>query len=211
MPPRPLTTTHFALLSLLSLRPWSAYDLVAQMRRSLDLIWPRAQSNLYVDLKRLAEAGLATREIERTGRRARTVYAISDEGRSALNPWLAAPGAPPLFECEALVKLAYVAEDDKDTALAQVAVLAQHADERLALGRRVADQYLAAQGPTPPRLHINAVMWRFLWEQHQATARWAAWAAEEIDSWPDTQDVAALRSRGRQVFEAALATEAPRT
>jgi PadR family transcriptional regulator, regulatory protein AphA len=204
MPSRTLTTTHFSLLCLLALRPWSAYELVGQMRRSLDLVWPRAQSNLYADLKRLAEAGLATRAAERVGRRVRTSYTITAEGRAALRPWLAEPGAPPVFECEALVKLAYVAEGSKESALAQVAVLEQHANERLALGRRVADQYIGDEG-LPARLHINAVMWRFLWEQHQAIARWAAWADDEIRHWPGIQDTPALRRRGRRVLLQSIA------
>ena len=204
MPSRPLTTTHLSLLCLLSLRPWSAYELVGQMRRSLDLIWPRAQSNLYTDLKRLAEAGLATCQVERVGRRSRTVYTITAEGKAALRRWLVEPGTPPVFECEALVKLAYVAEDSQEAALAQVAVLARHAVERLTLGRRVADQYIGDEG-LPARLHINAVMWRFLWEQHQAIARWAAWADEEIRHWHGTEDTPALRRRGRRVLRQSLA------
>jgi PadR family transcriptional regulator AphA len=51
----------------------------------------------------------------------------------------------------------------------------------------VADQYLRADA-LPARLHVNAVMWLFLWEQHQAIARWSAWAADEIEHWPDTAD-----------------------
>jgi len=204
MPSGPLTTTHFSLLCLLSLRPWSAYELVGQMRRSLDLIWPRAQSNLYADLKRLAREGLATSETVRIGKRSRTIYTISLAGRAILQPWLAEPGAPPVFECEALVKLAYVAAGGKDAALAQIAVLAQHADERLALGRRVAHQYIEDEA-LPSRLHVNAVMWRFLWEQHQAIARWAAWADNEIRQWPDTGDAPALRRRGRRVLRQSLA------
>lgn len=205
MADRSLTTTHLSLLCLLSLRPWSAYELVGHLRRSLDLIWPRAQSNLYADLKRLAEAGLATREAVRIGRRRRTMYTITSSGTEALAAWLAQPGLPPTFECEALVKLAYVPASSQPAALAQVAVLARHAEERLALGRRVAQQYLQDDGATHARLHVNAVMWRFLWEQHQAIARWAAWADAEIRAWPDTSDTPALRRRGLAVLRQSLA------
>jgi PadR family transcriptional regulator AphA len=191
--------THFALLCLLSLRPWSAYDLVGHLHRSLDLLWPRAQSNLYVDLKRLAADGLATRATVRVGRRARSTYTITAAGRAALLPWLDQPGLAPVFECEALVKLAYVPAASKPAALAQVAVLAEHARARLALGRRIAEQYVTDDG-LPPRLHVNTVMWRFLWEQHQAIARWAAWAEAEIRQWADTDDTPALRRRGKRIL-----------
>jgi DNA-binding PadR family transcriptional regulator len=89
-----------------------------------------AVAHLYADLRRLAEAGLATRAVERVGRRVRTIYTIIAEGRAALRPWRAEPGTPPVFQCEALVKLAYVAEGSKESALAQTAVLAQHPARR---------------------------------------------------------------------------------
>ena len=93
---------------LLSLRPWSAYELVAQMRRSLDLIWPRAQSNLYADLKRLAEQGLATGQAARSARSRTTTPSPRKAGPHS-DPGSPSPARPPVFECEALVKLAYVA------------------------------------------------------------------------------------------------------
>jgi hypothetical protein len=72
-------------------------------------------------------------------------------------------------------------------------------NERLALGRRVADQHISDEG-LPARLHLNAVIWRFLWEQHQAIARWAAWADDEIRHWSGIQDTPALSRRGRRVL-----------
>lgn len=202
-----LTTTHYCLLCLLSVRSYSAYELVQQMARSVGHVWPRADSNLYADLKRLAAEGLATAERTSVGRRRRTVYTITDGGRSELAGWLAAPGGGPSFECEALLKLGFAPHTSKAAALAQVTVLAEHAGERLALGRRLATEHLASGGPEPDRLHINAVMWRFLWEQHQAIARWAAWAADEIGGWPDTATSPTLRERGRTALRTALAAD----
>src|SRR5262249_57276726 len=81
-------------------------------------------------------------------------------GRRRLARWLAEPGAPPTFECEALLKLAFAPAATKDDAIAQVDVLADHAGARLALGESLAREYLDGTGPLPERLHVNAVMWR---------------------------------------------------
>ena len=89
----PLTTTSYAVLSLLALRPWTTYELAKQMKRSLGWIWPRAESRLYEEPKKLVAAGLATSRSEPTGRRRSTVYSITPEGRQALAGWLAEPGA----------------------------------------------------------------------------------------------------------------------
>jgi DNA-binding PadR family transcriptional regulator len=209
MTARALTTTHRALLCLLSIQPYSAYDLVAQMRRSVGVVWPRADSNLYADLKRLAVEGLATTSTTTIGRRRRTTYAITDAGRRDLEQWLATPGAAPYFEAESVLKLAFAPHSSKQHALSQVAVVAEHAAARLELGRSLARAHAAADGPLPERLHINAVLWRFLWEQHRAMAAWADWARREIENWPSTADSPQLRERGRGILRAALAEETP--
>src|SRR6186997_1199598 len=100
MSSRPLTTTSFAILGLLAIRPWATYDLAKLMRRSLHFFWPRAESNLYAEPKRLVEAGLAEVQEEWTGDRRRTVYSITDAGREALGTWLAGESAAPRLESE---------------------------------------------------------------------------------------------------------------
>ena len=104
--PKPTTTTHYALLGLLCVRPsWSAYELVQQSQRVLGLLWPRAESKVYASAKRLVELGLARSHTERLGRRPRTLYSITPAGRSAMRAWLAEAGGGPSLEFEAALKL----------------------------------------------------------------------------------------------------------
>ena len=79
-----LTTTSYVILGHLALRDWSSYELAQQMKRSTRHFWPRAQSKIYEEPKKLAAHGLATATREFTGRRPRTVYAITPKGREAL-------------------------------------------------------------------------------------------------------------------------------
>ena len=83
-----LTSTSFALLGLLAVRPWTTYELAQQMDRGLASFWPRARSNLYAEPKRLVALGLATATTQQVGRRPRTVYRITPKGRRALKAWL---------------------------------------------------------------------------------------------------------------------------
>jgi PadR family transcriptional regulator AphA len=205
MPSRELSTTHFALLCLLSTGAASAYELVQQTGRSIGHVWPRAESNLYAGLKRLATEGLVEATTELVGRRPRTTYVITRSGRRALRDWLGSAGEAPVIECEALLKLGFAPSTTKEAALAQVEVMAAHAGDRLGFGRALAEANLAGESPQPERLHISAVMWRYLWEMHSATARWAEWARDEIASWPDTGDRPEGRERALQILRAALA------
>ena len=75
---RELTTTSYAILGLLAIRPWSTYELAGQMRRNLHYFWPRAESNLYAEPKRLVEGGFAQAQSQPVGKRRRTVYSITN-------------------------------------------------------------------------------------------------------------------------------------
>ena len=61
---RALTSTSYAILGLLSLRPWTTYELAQQMQRALGQFWPRAESKLYEEPKKLVDHGLATATVE---------------------------------------------------------------------------------------------------------------------------------------------------
>ena len=54
---RRLSTTSFALLGLLASRDWAASELASRMERSLNFMWPRAASGIYVEPRSLHEHG----------------------------------------------------------------------------------------------------------------------------------------------------------
>src|SRR5436305_15165628 len=101
-----LATTSFGILGQLAWGEASTYELVKAMSRNLRFIWPRAESRIYDEAKRLVAAGLATAREGHTGRRRRTVYAITRAGREALSAWLATPPAGAMsLESEPLLRV----------------------------------------------------------------------------------------------------------
>ena len=108
---RKLTPTSYAILGLLGLRSWSAYELTKQGRRSLHFCWPRAETRIYQEPKNLVEHGLVKATSTANGRRARTEYAITAKGRRALRAWMGEPSAPPRLESEALLRLFFDVPD----------------------------------------------------------------------------------------------------
>jgi PadR family transcriptional regulator, regulatory protein AphA len=180
-----LTTTSYAVLGLLAIRPWSTYELTRQMDRSLGRLWPRAASKLYEEPKKLVAHGLASSHRERVGRRPRTVYAITREGRRALAGWLREPGSGPVLESEQAIKLFFADHGSRDDALATVAAARAWAEDRNADNRATARAYLAGEGPFQERLAVNLITGRFLTDFYRMVADWADWAAEQIEGWPD--------------------------
>jgi PadR family transcriptional regulator, regulatory protein AphA len=179
------TSTSFAILGLLAIKPWTTYDLIRQVDRSLRRMWPRAQSKLYEEPKKLVELGLAEATEERVGKRRRTWYSITPAGREALADWLAEPGAGPSLEFEQLVKIHFA--DFGTTAAIQAGLTATLAwvaaqnEENLAAARA----YVDGTGEFSERVAVNHLVGRFLTDFYAMVANWATWAAETVDGWPD--------------------------
>lgn len=184
--PRALTTTSFAILGLLSVRPWPAYELTGQMTRGMRHTWPRAESRLYQEPKNLVAHGLATASTELTGRRRRTIYTITARGRRELARWLEAESAPPQLESEAVLRATFADAGSKDALLGTLRKLRA---DGAALGQQLADQaegYVSTGGPFPGRLHLIALVGRFLSDYAELLAGWAAWAEDTVAGWPAT-------------------------
>lgn len=183
---RRLTTTSYAVLAVLALRDHSTYELTKQMRFSLHYLWPRAESNVYAEPKRLVAAGLAVSRDERTGDRRRTVYSITDAGRAALADWLAAPSARQRYESEAVLKVLFAENGTVDDMLASIRAVREDAMAAVAHWRDIADLYAAGEGAYPNRFALSALVARLLAEQQAVTARWAAWAEELVARWDES-------------------------
>jgi PadR family transcriptional regulator AphA len=180
----PQDATPYALLGLLSVRPWTTYELAQQVRRSLQWFWPRAERKLYDDPKRLAADGLASATEEYTGKRRRTVYAITAEGRRELKAWLSTPSAEPSWENEALVKVFFADGGDLDTLRRTLTEMSEAARNRLAeLAAMAREEPLF-----PQRRHLNALTIRLQQDVEEATVRWSEWALEQTASWASTDD-----------------------
>lgn len=180
-----LTTTSYLILGLLALQRWSTYELAQQMRRSIPYYWPRAESHIYEEPGKLVDHGLATAKRELVGRRPRTVYAITAKGRRALKRWLSEPGRAPLVEFEGLVKVLFAEQGTKQQLLATLASIRSEVDLARQHQAALAADLAGTGGPFPERLHVNALVFKFMWEQGQMLARWTAWAEEEVARWPD--------------------------
>jgi PadR family transcriptional regulator, regulatory protein AphA len=197
-----LTTTSYAILGLLAVKPWTTHELVLQVDRSLRRIWPRAQSKLYEEPKKLVAHGFARAADDPVGRRRRTRYTITAKGRRALAAWLEQPGDGPILEFEQLLKISFADSGSKADIVANLEatrtwVLDQN-EENLATARA----YQEGRGAFPQRAALNQLGGRFLTEFYVTVARWVEWASSIVERWPDDVDDAP--------FDAAAADEGVR-
>jgi DNA-binding PadR family transcriptional regulator len=180
-----LSTTSYAFLGLLAVRPWTTHELVQQVDRSLRRIWPRAASKLYEEPKKLVAHGYARAADDSVGRRPRTRYTITAKGRRALAAWLSEPGEGPILECEQLVKIHFADSGSKADILANLdatrAWVLEQNEENLATARA----YLEGRSGFSERAALNQLPGRFLTDFYVMVARWVRWASDMVGEWPD--------------------------
>jgi DNA-binding PadR family transcriptional regulator len=186
--PTNLSTTSHAILGLLSVRPWTTYELAKQVQRSLGWFWPRAERKLYDEPKRLVAEGLASSEREMTGARPRTVYAVTRRGRTALRRWLGEPPEAPTLEFEGMVKVFFADGGTLEQLQSTLTSIAETAEARLAELEAKVDELASDEQAFAQRVHLNALGLRFVVDHEQTIATWARWALEQVGSWSSTTD-----------------------
>jgi PadR family transcriptional regulator, regulatory protein AphA len=128
---------------------------------------------------------LASAAIERNGRRARTVYTITTDGRLALREWLAEPGTGPELVFEQLLKVFLADHGTTADLLATLCATAEWARARSPESLAIGTQYAKGHGPFPERVAVLQLSSRFLTDFYLLVGDWAAWATVIVSGWPD--------------------------
>ena len=184
-----MTTSSYAVLALLDLKPWTAYELTHQAQRSLRYAWPKSERLLYSEPKKLVERGYATTHREETGKRSSNVYEITEEGRRALGEWAGSRTQPPRFEIEALLKLLFADHGTIDDVLRALDELEADIGEHHDAIVELMASYLDGGHPFPERTHLSVLFATFQIEIFKTIERWIDFARDEIDAWPATRNL----------------------
>jgi DNA-binding PadR family transcriptional regulator len=180
-----MTTTSYAILGLLAVKPWTTHELVQQVDRSMRRIWPRAQSKLYEEPKKLVAHGFARATDDSVGRRRRTRYTITAKGRRALAAWLQEPGDGPILEFEQLLKISFADSGSKADIVANLDAARVWVIEQNAENLATARDYLEGRSAFPERAALNQLAGRFLTDFYVMVANWIEWGSQLVDRWPD--------------------------
>jgi DNA-binding PadR family transcriptional regulator len=96
-----LNPTAASLLGFLHMGPLTGWDLDAWVRESIGNFWNVTRSQVYRELRSLAERGLV--EAGDPGRRDRTPYTITERGKEAFSEWIAGDPGPDLIRSRLLL------------------------------------------------------------------------------------------------------------
>jgi PadR family transcriptional regulator AphA len=180
--PPGLTTTSYAVLAQLALRPWSTYELAQQRVR---YVWPRAESAIYREVKRLDAMGLVAAKREYVGKRPRTVYSITDAGRQVLREWLDTPVSPFAMDFEAMIRLFVAPLGTKEQIITTLEQVRDDAQEMLAFGGAVKQEFLDGRATLQDQVYIRAHAVDFFISLLTTVDDWAERTLAEIQGWED--------------------------
>jgi PadR family transcriptional regulator AphA len=191
-----LTTTSYAVLAQVAVRPWSTYELARQRVRYFRYVWPRAESAIYREAKRLSSMGLIEGKKEYTGKRARTIYSITSEGKEVLREWLGSPISPFSMDFEAMLHLFVAPLGTKDDIIGTLQQVRADAQEMLRFGGEVKQEFIDGINFTQDQVYIRALVVDFFISLLNTVDAWAERSLTEIETWDDLMPSAEKNARG---------------
>jgi DNA-binding PadR family transcriptional regulator len=203
-----MTTSSYAVLALLDLKPWTGYELTQQAQRSLRYAWPKSERLLYSEPKKLVDLGYANTHTEQNGKRTRNVYEITDEGRDVLSEWTGSRTQPPRIEVEALLRLLFADQGTLEDVLGALDELEEDIGEHHDAIVELMASYLNEGHPFPERTHLSVLFATFQIEMFKSMERWIDFAREEIDEWPTTKQLG-MTSRTEELARMLAQDESP--
>jgi PadR family transcriptional regulator AphA len=206
---RRLTTTSYALLGQISLRPWSTYELAQQKVRYFRYVWPRAESAIYREVKLLARDGLIEGTREQTGKRSRTVYSITDVGLEELKTWLDSPVSPFAVEFEGMIRLFVAQIGTTDQIIAAIEQVREDARQMLDFGGEVKQEYVEGRGALQDQVYIRAHAIDFFISLLNMVDDWTNRTLEEMRAW-DSRSLEEKNTRALDIL-ASIPVPAPNT
>lgn len=200
--------TPKALLGLLSLRSWTAYELTGQMQRALRWVWPRSEANVYAALKRLGSSGSAVAVEEDVGEhRRRTRYEITDEGRAEVARWLRETEPdPPKIEAEVVLRTFLADLAGPDDLRRSLTATRRQCAEQITTALPTLEDYAGDDPPFPGRAHLNVLFMHFMAGYYDFLVSWCDDVEAELDRWDSTSGVG-MTGRMRDLFETSMARQ----
>lgn len=184
-----MTTSSYAILALLDLKPWTGYELTNQAQRSLRYAWPKSERLLYAEPKKLVELGYASTHKDQIGNRFRNVYEITEDGRNALKDWTKTRTQAPHIEVEALLRLLFADHGSIEDLLTVLDELEADIREQHDSVVELMASYLDRGHPFPDRTHLSVLFATFQIEMLKSIEEWIGFARSEIDQWPTTENL----------------------
>ena len=173
--------------------------------RTLHWFWPRAESVLYAEVKRLTDLGLA-KATPRPGARGRdkTVYTLTAAGRRALKAWLATDPNGVSLHSEPLLRVHLSPWGTKADLIRALEAEKADAEALIRVSITVGTEFAEGRHQFQDQVHVRAVLFDLLWSQGVSRYEAAERCLAVVARWPDIDGTPAAKREGMRVIRRAL-------
>ena len=189
------TSTEFAILGLLTLKPMSGYEMRQLIAQSIGHFWGESYGQLYPSLKRLETEGLVSKRAEIGTKRDKLIYSITPAGWEKLQQWLAQAPKPQPPRSELLLKLFFLTAEDEPIQRTHVLAARDRAIQELKHFGYIEEKLQAEHG-NHPQLQQWLITLNFGRHQAEARLRWADETLETLDAMQDRDAESTLAHEG---------------
>ncbi len=152
-------TIQYAILGLLSWRPFSGYDLKKVFADSTVIYWSGNNNQIYTALVQLHTEGLVTQEIQvQESLPARKIYNLTEKGRAALKQWVLSTPELPELRNTFLIQLTWADLLDD----AELDALLARYEEEVRVQLLMQQEKARRQEAPPARTEREAYLWEMI-------------------------------------------------
>lgn len=180
------TSTEFAVIGLLTLKPMSGYEMRQLVSQSISHFWSESYGQLYPSLKRLVSAGLVTKKTDLASKRDKHIYSITDRGRDELARWLSEAPKPQPPRSELLLKLFFLSPQMAEISIEHVTRTRDRAIEDLRHFGYV-EEKIRSEHPDHPQLQQWLYTLSFGRHRAEGVVRWADEVLNDLTTVAETQ------------------------
>ena len=182
---RPLPTSSFAVLGMVSMTPLSGYELAQAVQRSIAYFWPMSKTQVYSELSRLESLGyVESTQVAQERLPDKRVYRLTAAGERELDRWLVEDqGEGPTFRIPSLVKVFFGHRMPRADLLGLIESMEQECQIDIELMERLVE---VLEGiPKAAHAWASALMGLRMTE---ATRAWAAEARQKLAAVGELED-----------------------
>ncbi|HEV2964232.1 MAG TPA: PadR family transcriptional regulator [Candidatus Angelobacter sp.] len=179
------SSSKFAILGALSLKPASGYDIKRFVASSIGHFWNESYGSIYPILKKLAHEKLIQAQKGPQSGRDRVVYAITQEGEKALREWLLLPPRTEPFRSEILLKLFFARRSPANISATHIQETKLAEERRFATYAQIKEQLIRQHVDHP---ELPYWLMTLSYGRHRSEAV-VAWCNETLSSLAKLQKV----------------------
>lgn len=144
-----MALSHAIMTALLE-EDLSGYDLAKKFDMSLGFFWQASHQHIYQELKKMLERSwLSSHTVEQAGKPNKILYALTGEGKVALDEWVVSDTKARSAKEDLYVKLYNIGHCDPEPLISEIADRQQQCHRQLALYLKIKDRHYSEPESLP--------------------------------------------------------------